>query len=62
MNLIVNRRKDDWLRLRRGKRVARMELENPFIECDTPGKMLMPIVGRIYASVETVRVTGLTFL
>ena len=36
MNLIVNRRKDDRLQLRGGKRDARMEHKNPFIECDTP--------------------------
>jgi hypothetical protein len=36
--------------------------KNSFIECDTPGKILMPIVRRIYASDETVRVAGVTFL
>jgi hypothetical protein len=36
MNHIVNRRKDNWLQLRGGKRDARMEHKSPFIECDTP--------------------------
>ncbi len=46
----------------RSKRVARMDRMNPFIECDTPGKILMPLKGRIYASVLTVGDIGKALL
>ena len=60
MNLTANQGQKGVL-LYRGKRVARMNSrKNSFIECDTPVNMLMPIVRRIYASVETVRLTGVT--
>jgi hypothetical protein len=63
MNLIANQEQKGWLRLSEGKRVARMNSKkNSFTECDTPGKILMPIVWRIYASDKTVRVARVTFL